>query len=220
MKKFRIGRLGFGTGRQKMAPERWTDPKRSRRTCRLVYGLQSWRDESAGVANGRVCHLPPEIPTSTVWIRNFCIAVRHRPAYEWFTVGGSTHPAYAPLVPRPDWPPLDGTRPSWCCVRTRSTAECRGWRGFQKVDYFGEWVSEWSRLATADGVSTYGRAGPRSTQLGVLALPLTRATPPPLTGGRVWCIASPASQCSKPVLPCPKGVNSMRRARPPPGVCG
>jgi hypothetical protein len=42
--------LGFGTGRQKMALERWTKPKHSRRTCSSRYRLQSRRGKSAGVA--------------------------------------------------------------------------------------------------------------------------------------------------------------------------
>jgi hypothetical protein len=42
--------LGFGTGRQKTMHERWTNPKRSRRTCSPRYGLQSCRAKSAGVA--------------------------------------------------------------------------------------------------------------------------------------------------------------------------
>jgi hypothetical protein len=43
-------RNGFGTGRQKMALGRWTNPKLSRRTCTCEYGLQSRRGKSAGVA--------------------------------------------------------------------------------------------------------------------------------------------------------------------------
>jgi hypothetical protein len=50
MKKLRIVLLRFGTRRQKMALERWTTPKLSRRTCSPRYGLQSWRGKSAGVA--------------------------------------------------------------------------------------------------------------------------------------------------------------------------
>jgi hypothetical protein len=41
MQTLRIGRVGFGTGRQKTALERWTNPKLSRRTCTCEYGLQS-----------------------------------------------------------------------------------------------------------------------------------------------------------------------------------
>jgi hypothetical protein len=41
MCKLRIGRLGFGTGRQKPALERGTTPTLSRRTCIPPYGLQS-----------------------------------------------------------------------------------------------------------------------------------------------------------------------------------
>jgi membrane-associated HD superfamily phosphohydrolase len=39
--KLRIVTLGWGTGRQKMALQRWTNPKRSRRTCTCECGLQS-----------------------------------------------------------------------------------------------------------------------------------------------------------------------------------
>ena len=49
-RKSRIGRLGFGTGRQKMALERWTIPKLQRRTCSPRYGRPYWRKNSAGVA--------------------------------------------------------------------------------------------------------------------------------------------------------------------------
>jgi hypothetical protein len=38
MHKLRIGRLGFGTGRHKMALERWTTPKLSRRMDSPRYG--------------------------------------------------------------------------------------------------------------------------------------------------------------------------------------
>jgi hypothetical protein len=37
-------------GRQKMALERWTNPKLSRRMCTCEYGLQLCRWKSAGVA--------------------------------------------------------------------------------------------------------------------------------------------------------------------------
>jgi hypothetical protein len=37
----RIGRVGFGTGRQRRALERGTTPTRSRRTCSPRYGLHS-----------------------------------------------------------------------------------------------------------------------------------------------------------------------------------
>jgi hypothetical protein len=42
--------LRFGTGRQRMGLERWTNPKLSRRTCSPRYGLPSCRGISAGVA--------------------------------------------------------------------------------------------------------------------------------------------------------------------------
>jgi hypothetical protein len=41
MRKLRIATSGHGTGRQKMALERWTNPKLSRRTCSPRYELQS-----------------------------------------------------------------------------------------------------------------------------------------------------------------------------------
>jgi hypothetical protein len=49
--------LGFDTGRQKMALERGTNPKLSRRACSPRYGLQSCPRKSAGVAKR-----PRELP--------------------------------------------------------------------------------------------------------------------------------------------------------------
>jgi hypothetical protein len=69
MKKWRIVTLRFGTARQKMALERWTNPKPQRRTCSPRYEVPSRRGKSAGVSD-----LPPEIPN--VAIRNFLIACR------------------------------------------------------------------------------------------------------------------------------------------------
>jgi hypothetical protein len=61
-------------GRQKMALERWTNPKQSRRMCTCEYGLQSCSGKSAGVAKRpRELISPPEIPSVT--IRHFVIAV-------------------------------------------------------------------------------------------------------------------------------------------------
>jgi hypothetical protein len=54
-KQLRIVTLGFGTGRQKPALERWTNPKLSRRACR--YGLRFWRGKLAGVAKRLVSEL-------------------------------------------------------------------------------------------------------------------------------------------------------------------
>ena len=70
------GESGSGAGRQKMALERGTNPKLSRRTCTCEYWLQSCLERSAGSRrkNGLVSALPPEIPDVT--IRNFSIAVR------------------------------------------------------------------------------------------------------------------------------------------------
>jgi hypothetical protein len=48
--KHRCPQLRFGTGRQRMVLERWTNPERSSRACAFEHGLQSWRGESAGVA--------------------------------------------------------------------------------------------------------------------------------------------------------------------------
>ena len=42
--------LGLGTARQKMALERWTNPKPQRRTCSPRCGVPSRRGKSAGVA--------------------------------------------------------------------------------------------------------------------------------------------------------------------------
>jgi hypothetical protein len=50
MQKLRIVTIEFGTGRQKMVLERWTNPKLSRRTCTCEYGLQSCRGKSVGAA--------------------------------------------------------------------------------------------------------------------------------------------------------------------------
>jgi hypothetical protein len=79
MQKLRIVMLGFGAGRQKMALERGTNPKLSRRTCTCEYGLQSCRGKSAGVAKWRRERSPtPNIPTVT--IRDCFIAVCRRPS--------------------------------------------------------------------------------------------------------------------------------------------
>jgi hypothetical protein len=44
MTKLRIVTLRFGTGRQKMAIERWTNPKLSRRTCvHVIRATILWR---------------------------------------------------------------------------------------------------------------------------------------------------------------------------------
>jgi hypothetical protein len=48
--RLRIVVLRFGTARQKMHLERWTNPNRSRRTSSPQYGLRPCRGESAGVA--------------------------------------------------------------------------------------------------------------------------------------------------------------------------
>jgi hypothetical protein len=51
-------------GRQKMVPERWTNPKLSRRTCSCEYGLRSWVGKSVGVAKRpRELSPPPRNPT-------------------------------------------------------------------------------------------------------------------------------------------------------------
>jgi hypothetical protein len=72
VRKSRIGRLGFGTGRQRMALERGTSPKLSRRTCSPRYGLHRVEGNRRASRNGRVSDLPPEIPNVT--IRNWFIA--------------------------------------------------------------------------------------------------------------------------------------------------
>jgi hypothetical protein len=68
MKELRIVTLRFGTGRQKRALERWTNPKRPRRACTCEYGLQSCRGESAGVAKRprERSPPPPGIPHATI----------------------------------------------------------------------------------------------------------------------------------------------------------
>jgi hypothetical protein len=61
----KLTREGFGTARQKMALERGTAPKLSRRTRRPRYGLQSRRGESAGVAKRRREMISHPIPQSS-----------------------------------------------------------------------------------------------------------------------------------------------------------
>jgi hypothetical protein len=67
MTKLRIERLGFGTGRQKMVLERWTNPKHSRRTCTCENGLQSVEGNRRASRNGRVSDLPPQLPHVTAF---------------------------------------------------------------------------------------------------------------------------------------------------------
>jgi hypothetical protein len=50
MRKLRIVTLRFGTARQKMVLERWTNPKPQRRTRSSRYEVPSCRGKSAGVA--------------------------------------------------------------------------------------------------------------------------------------------------------------------------
>jgi hypothetical protein len=50
----RIVTLRFGTGRQRMGLERWTNPKLSRRACTCEYRLRSCRGKSAGLENPHV----------------------------------------------------------------------------------------------------------------------------------------------------------------------
>ena len=50
----------------RVALERWTNPKLSRRTCSPRYELQPWRRKPAGVAKR-----PRELISHTVTIRNF-----------------------------------------------------------------------------------------------------------------------------------------------------
>jgi hypothetical protein len=60
----RIGRIGFGTGRQKTTLERRKPPNLPRFTCSPRFGLQSSRGKSAGVAK-RPCEvIPPPSPKS------------------------------------------------------------------------------------------------------------------------------------------------------------
>jgi hypothetical protein len=68
--KVAIRRLGFGTGRQRMALERWTTPKLLRRTCSpLGTGYNRVEGIRRASRNGCVSDLPPE--TRIVPIRNF-----------------------------------------------------------------------------------------------------------------------------------------------------
>jgi hypothetical protein len=60
-------RNGYGMVRKKTVPERWRNPKLSRRTCTCEYGLHLCRGKPAGVAKQlRVSDLPPEIPNVTI----------------------------------------------------------------------------------------------------------------------------------------------------------
>jgi hypothetical protein len=72
-----IVRFGFGTARQRMVLERWTNPKRSRRMCSPCYGVRVAPGTRYNIIegirrasrNGSVSDLPPETPNVT--IRNF-----------------------------------------------------------------------------------------------------------------------------------------------------
>jgi hypothetical protein len=80
IEKLRIVTSRFGTGRQKMVLERWTNPKVSRRVCTCEYGLQSCLRKSAGVAK-RPRERPPTRNPSRYDSQLFCIAVS--PAVLW-----------------------------------------------------------------------------------------------------------------------------------------
>jgi hypothetical protein len=63
LQRYEIGMVGFGAARQKLALERWTNPKRLRRTCTCESGLQACRGKSAGVAKRpRVSSSAPRNP--------------------------------------------------------------------------------------------------------------------------------------------------------------
>jgi hypothetical protein len=69
MQQSRIVTLGFGTGRQKMALERWTNPTLSRRTCTCEYGLQFGGGKSAGFAKQPRERSPPPPKSLPLTIR-------------------------------------------------------------------------------------------------------------------------------------------------------
>jgi hypothetical protein len=76
VEKLRIVTLwvGFGTARQKMALERWTNPKPQRRARSPRYKVPSYQKGNRRASrNGRMSDPPPEIPTVT--IRDFGLGV-------------------------------------------------------------------------------------------------------------------------------------------------
>jgi hypothetical protein len=68
---------GLDTGRESMALERWTAPRRSRRTCSPRCGPQSWGDKiSAGVAKRRRELVLPRFATWSSCAGRVCRAAR------------------------------------------------------------------------------------------------------------------------------------------------
>jgi hypothetical protein len=117
--KLRIVTSGFGTGRQKMALERWTNPKRPRRTCSPRHGLQSCRRKSAGVAKRPRERSRPRNP---VTIRTFCIAhlnSRSERGAALRMLGTYGGPAIAKGTPRCKRGPLRTKNLGSCSVGTR-----------------------------------------------------------------------------------------------------
>ena len=74
MKECEIVTVRFGTGRQKMAHERWTNPKVSRRTCARESGQQPCRGKSAGVAKRPQSSSPPRNPSPVPSRPFLCLA--------------------------------------------------------------------------------------------------------------------------------------------------
>jgi hypothetical protein len=72
-KQLRIVTLRFGTGRQRMLLERWTNPQVLRRSCTCEYNRVEQNRRAS--RNGLVSSSPTRNP---VTIRNFCIAAPHR----------------------------------------------------------------------------------------------------------------------------------------------
>jgi hypothetical protein len=94
----RIVTFGLGTGRQKMAFEQWTNPKRSRRTCTCEYGVQSRGGNSAGVAKpprerspSRNPHRHRWTPRGTPSVRSTSLTYPIRNRFPSLYAGGAHH---------------------------------------------------------------------------------------------------------------------------------
>jgi hypothetical protein len=125
MQKLRIVTLGFGTSRQKMPLERWTNLKLSRCTCSHRHGLRPCRGKSAGVAKRlRSLISPPEITNSPIhdfpvavrWARGECGDPGSRRSHLWCPPARRRHWAPHTRASSPRCEASVGTRRShlWC----------------------------------------------------------------------------------------------------------
>jgi hypothetical protein len=73
MQKLRIVTLRFRTGRQRMALERWTNPKPQRRACSPRYGVPLCGGKSAGVAKRRRERSPTRNPVNDSRLFHRCM---------------------------------------------------------------------------------------------------------------------------------------------------